>query len=80
MKSQNINYSNYDKNLKKEEEILDSIFRKLTKNREEKNSLKKLEQLIKFLTIHIRKCPNSLSNIPPRVYVRFESCISLFFS
>ena len=47
MKSQKFNYSNYDKNLKKEEEILDSIFRKLTKNREEKNSLKKLEQLIK---------------------------------
>ena len=47
MKSQNINYSNYDKNLKKEEEILDSIFQNLTKNREEKKSLKKLEQLIK---------------------------------
>ena len=47
MKSQINHYSNYEKNLKREKEILDSIFEKLLKNKDEENTLKKLEQLIK---------------------------------
>ena len=47
MTSQNNYYSNYEKNLKKEEEMLNSIFEKLIKNKDEEKSLKKLDQLIK---------------------------------
>lgn len=47
MKSQKLNYSNCEKNLKKDEEMLDLIFKKLTQNREEEKWLKKLDQLIK---------------------------------
>ena len=47
MKSQISDYSNYDNYLKKDGEILDSIFEKLSKNKEESKTLKKLEQLLK---------------------------------
>ncbi len=46
MTSQNLKYSNYEKNLKKEDEILDSIYQKLLKNNEDSKYLKKFEQLI----------------------------------
>ena len=47
MKSQNMNYSNYENDLKKELDILDTLFSKFSKNREDEKSLKKFEQLMK---------------------------------
>ena len=47
MKSQNMNYSNYENDLKKELDILDTLFTKFSKNREDEKSLKKFEQLMK---------------------------------
>lgn len=41
------NYSNFSKNLQKDDSQLDSIFRKLKKDREDKNTLKKFEQILK---------------------------------
>ena len=61
MKSQIFNYSNYDKDLKKDEEILDSIFEKLSKNKEEAKSLQKLEQLLKSKIDFKKLLPSSKS-------------------
>ena len=61
MKSQIFDYSNYDKDLKKDEEILDSIFEKLSRNKEEAKSLQKLEQLLKSKIDFKKLLPSSKS-------------------
>ena len=47
MTSQSNNYSKIDKNLKKQEELLDSIYKSLLIDREDDKALKKLDQLLK---------------------------------
>ena len=47
MTSQSNNYSKNDKNLKKQEELLDSIYKSLLIDREDDKALKKLDQLLK---------------------------------
>ena len=61
MKSQNMNYSNYEKDLKKELDLLDTIYKKLSKNKTDEKSLKKFEQLMKSKVDFKNLIPSSKS-------------------
>ena len=57
----NMNYSNYEKDLKKELDLLDTLYRKLSKNREDEKSLKKFEQIMKSKVDFKNLIPSSKS-------------------
>ena len=61
MKSQNMNYSNYEKDLKKELDLLDTIYKKLSKNKTDEKSLKKFDQLMKSKVDFKNLIPSSKS-------------------
>ena len=61
MKSQNMNYSNYEKDLKKELDLLDTLYKKLSKNKSDEKSLKKFEQLMKSKVDFKNLIPSSKS-------------------
>ena len=61
MKNQNMNYSNYEKDLKKELDLLDTIYKKLSKNKTDEKSLKKFEQLMKSKVDFKNLIPSSKS-------------------
>ena len=61
MKNQNMNYSNYEKDLKKELDLLDTLYKKLSKNKSDEKSLKKFEQLMKSKVDFKNLIPSSKS-------------------
>ena len=61
MKNQNMNYSSYEKDLKKELDLLDTIYKKLSKNKTDEKSLKKFEQLMKSKVDFKNLIPSSKS-------------------
>ena len=56
-----MNYSNYEKDLKKELDLLNTIYEKLSKNNSDEKSLKKFEQLMKSKVDFKNLIPSSKS-------------------
>ena len=56
-----MNYSNYEKDLKKELDLLNTIYEKLSKNKSDEKSLKKFEQLMKSKVDFKNLIPSSKS-------------------